>query len=166
MFGLNFVRSGGTVAVSNTHTQLHTATHHATMPRELRQSPALPAAFGKKRRGSRGRSHLSLPRTRRATPRVQVHPWSMMTAEIARQGPGSTLYEHVINRYCIEECEIVDNRRRIMTYWKSNTCSLCKDVYPRYSVCRHIGRIVDLDLNNRGGFLVSLPCASPLLSAY
>ena len=76
MFGLNFVRSGGTVAVSNTHT-----------------------AFGKKRRGSRGRSHLSLPRTRKATPRVQVHPWSMMTAEIARQGPGSTLYEHVIDHY-------------------------------------------------------------------
>ena len=41
-----------------------TSTHTATMPRELRQSPALPAAFGKKRRGSRGRSNLSRPRTR------------------------------------------------------------------------------------------------------
>jgi hypothetical protein len=80
-----------------------------------------------------------------------------MTAEITRQGPGSILYEHAIDRYCIEECEIVDNRRRIMTYWKSHTCSICKDIYPRYSICRHIGRIVDLDLNNRGGFLVSLP---------
>ena len=92
--------NSGTVALSKSPTTRSalTATHHATMPRELRQSPALPAAFGKKRRGSRGRSHLSLPRTRRATPRVQVHPWSMMTAEIARQGPGSTLYEHVIDR--------------------------------------------------------------------
>ena len=44
MFRLN---SGGTVAVSRSHTEPHTATHHATMPRELRQSPALPAAFGK-----------------------------------------------------------------------------------------------------------------------
>ena len=127
------------------------------MPRELHQSLALSAAFGKKRRGSRGRSNLSRPRTRRATPPVRVHPWSTMTAEITRQGPGSILYEHAIDRYCIEECEIADNRRRIMTYWKSHTCSICKDIYPRYSICRHIGRIVDLDLNNRGGFLVSLP---------
>jgi hypothetical protein len=88
-----------------------------------------------------------------------------MTAAIARQGPGSIAYEHVIDRYCIEECEIVDNRRRIMTYWKAHTCAICKDVYPRYTVCRHIGRITDLDLNNRGGFLVS-QCANFTRLAY
>ena len=126
------------------------------MPRDHQQAshaPALAAAF---KRRSRGKSHLSMPRTRRATPPVRVHPWSKMTAEICRQGPGSAAYEHVLDRYCVEELEIADNRRRIMTYWLARTCTICKDVYPRHTVCRHIGRIIDLDLNNRGGFLVSV----------
>ena len=66
----------------------------------------------------------------------------------------------------VGEFEIVDDHRRIMTFWKAHTCSICKDIYPRYSICRHIGRIVDLDINNRGGFLVSLPCLSSPLALH
>ena len=75
------------------------------MPRDHHQNPALAASF-KRHRGSRGRSNLSQPRTRRATPPVRVHPWSKMTATIARAGPGSIAYQHVIDRYCIEDCEM------------------------------------------------------------
>ena len=96
---------GRTVGAFNVITTPH---HHhhttTTMPRELHQTPALPTAF-KKRRCSRGRSNLSMPRTRWSTPRVRVPAWCKLTADIIRAGPESLLYQHALDRYCIEECE-------------------------------------------------------------
>ena len=86
----------------------------------------------------------------------------MMTEAIVRQGPGATTYEHVVDMYCITDLGINDINRKIMTFWKANSCHICKDIYPRYSVCRHVGRIIDLDNNNRGGFMVSPPPTTQL----
>ena len=78
---------GGTVGAFNViTTPHHQHTTTTTMPRELHQTPALPAAF-KKRRCSRGRSNLSMPRTRTCTPRVRVPAWCKLTADIIRAGP-------------------------------------------------------------------------------
>ena len=119
------------------------------MPRELFQSPNLARSF----------TQLSSPsltiRKRRNRADLSPPPWCRLTPAIVRQGLGSTAYEHCIDLYCIEELEVSDTNRRIMTFWKSSSCNLCKDIFPRYTVCRHIARITDIDAANRGGFLVS-----------
>ena len=119
------------------------------MPRELFQSPALARSFTQ----TGGPSPTIHRRRRRSDP--PVPPWCRLTPPIVRQGRGSTAYEHCIDMYCIEELEVTDQNRRIMTFWKSSSCNLCKDIFPRYTVCRHIARITDIDAANRGGFIVS-----------
>lgn len=160
-----------TVAITTVITTAIATTTAATlqptiMPRDPhRQTPSLAAAF-KRRRGSRGRANLTLPRTRRATPPVDVHRWSAMTAEIVRRGPGDPTYEHVVDLYCRTDIGVDDASRMIMTYWKADACNICKHIYPRYSVCRHHARIIDLDNNNRGGFLVSPSPTTQLAGEY
>ena len=83
------------------------------MPRELFQSPNLARSF----------TQLSSPsltiRKRRAD--LSPPPWCRLTPAIVRQGLGSTAYEHCIDLYCIEELEVSDTNRRIMTFWKIDT---------------------------------------------
>ena len=91
-----------------------TTSNPPIMPREPhRQTPTLAASF-KRRRGSRGRANLTLPRTRRATPPVEVHRWSAMTEAIVRRGPGDPTYEHVIDLYCRTDLGVRDAQRKIM----------------------------------------------------
>ena len=107
---LNCAGFGGTVGTkltvasttASSTTASSTTLQPIIMPRDVHRQSQLGATF-KRRRGSRGRANLSLPRTRRATPPVDVHRWSMMTEAIVRQGPGATTYEHVVDMYCITD---------------------------------------------------------------
>ena len=76
------------------------------MPRELFQSPNLARSF----------TQLSSPsltiRKRRNRADLSPPPWCRLTPAIARQGLGSTAYEHCIDLYCIEELEVTDQNRR------------------------------------------------------
>ena len=111
------------------------------MPRELFQSPALARAFVITTSPS-----LAIRKRRRSDP--PVPPWCKLTPAAVRQGRGGILYEHAIDMYCLEKLEVTDHNRRVMTYWESSTCHLCKDIFPRHTVCRHIARVTDIDAAN------------------
>ena len=85
------------------------------MPRELFQSPALARSFTQ----TGGPSPSIRKARRRSDP--QAPPWCRLTPAIIKQGLGSTNYEHCIDLYCIEELQVSDPSRRIMTFWRSST---------------------------------------------
>ena len=66
-----------------------------------------------------------------------VHAWCKLTVATWKKGKSHILYQHAIDRYRVEALEVSDHSRRVMTYWDSSTCDLCKDIFPRYTVCRH-----------------------------
>ena len=106
---------------------------------------------------------------KRRTSDPDVPAWCKLTVATWKKGKSHILYQHAIDRYCVEALEVSDHSRRVMTYWDSSTCDLCKDIFPRYTVCRHIARVTDIDAANEGGFLVSCAvplCASVLVARY
>ena len=59
-----------------------------------------------------------------------------------------------------------DRQIRNSTGFNGAACTTCQKLpnYGGYSVCRHIGRVVDFDLANEDGFMVSasLPVCVPV----
>ena len=94
---------------------------------------------------------------RRTKKAPKIPAWCPLPVTAWWDGRDSAAYQDALDRYCIETLEVSDPERRIMVYFDSATCSLCKNLplCGGYTVCRHIGRIVDFDLANERGFMVS-----------
>ena len=105
---------------------------------------------------------ISKRRTGRQAPDIPA--WCPLTLGAWEAGWDSVAYQDLLDRYCVETLEVSDPERRIMVYFDSETCSLCKNLplCGGYTVCRHIGRIVDFDLANERVVLLPISVLSIL----
>ena len=69
----------------------------------------------------------------------------------------SAAYQDALDRYCVETLEVSDPDRRIMVYFDSETCSLCKNLplCGGYTVCRSCGGPPFSGLTEPPGFVFS-----------
>ena len=108
---------------------------------------------------------------RRSRKTISIPPWCPLTHHILEGGIWTADYQNALDDYCIQRLDVADPQRRIMVFFDAYACTTCQTLpnYGGYSVCRHIGRVVDFDLANEDGFMVSasLPVCVPVrLPAY
>jgi len=79
---------------------------------------------------------------RRTKKAPKIPAWCPLPVTAWWDGRDSAAYQDALDRYCIETLEVSDPERRIMVYFDSATCSLCKNLPLRggYTVCRHKAR--------------------------